>query len=490
MFKGVIFINYKALILCVLLIFCSFLFALNIHSTLPDSNAPLVNTTSSTLQLITNTTSSSHHLAQINIPIIGQLGEPLNFNLPYSSHYILHIIGNLSTYTEFLTPLTTTTSAFTTYTFTPQPHKLQNGIYYLQILDAYTNKVVIERKLYLLDSSMLPTYYMSDLTASTTNNTLCFNFDLLTHTTTTNLSKSNTPTVFFTIGEPGLWKKKLKQINHSGTQFSIVENKDFLLNSGTYEITAAIKNPNSIEYEDYKSITYTKPYIKDGIVHKVNLATTELTSTTSTMRYFKVDATCNCGCPLTVSVYTLDDLGITELKQVPSTQWIFQRQTQNFDYELIARVKHSTPMYLTSNNLLLDSSYEVQKSLMVTQDYGEQIKLKPLILNTIDNDNKILNTQLLTPHTTYSIKANQIYSLIVDATYTGINTLYYKAWIVDDGIITSLGDYTTSPNFHCYFKGNTPSETQELFISIQIRDKVSNILGQTTTKFILHINNS
>ncbi len=275
------------------------------------------------------------------------------------------------------------------------------------------------------------------------------------------------PTTQFTIGEAGIWTKTIKEYgtkkdDKDRTRTSIIEGKDFLLDRGTYTVTAKLKDLYSVDAEDSKSIAYKKE-ATDGhqiIIDDIECITEENEDGLKADRFI-VHARCkhdhiqdDKACDL-VYAFSVDDTvsttnivgklnGYTESNEIilPNMSW---------NYTITVKVKHknNSNIEASGTQLLLPNAYETIAEKTILREerkYGsikiKNVKIQSALLDDYykDKSNALLPTQVIA-------KDNQVCTMYVNSNnYVTINVgdgenpekLQYNAYIIQDGQTISL----------------------------------------------------
>nr|WP_302596110.1 hypothetical protein [uncultured Cellulosilyticum sp.] len=404
------------------------------------------------------------------------------------------------------------------YMWTPE----RAGVFEMVLFDREGNERVT-RRINVASENREDIYELTPLEYSVdTQNNVSFNTSIFNIPTG---SKENEalPTTQFTIGEAGIWTKTIKEYGTKAEDkniatTSIVEGKDFLLDRGTYTVTAMLKDLYSVDAEDTKSLTYKKE-ATDG--HKVVIDDIEMVTEKNEQGivgdHFIVHARCEHdkskepeACDL-VYAFSVDDTvgttnivgklnGYTESNEItlPNMGW---------NYTITVKVKHknNSGTEIQDNRLLLPNAYEAVAEKTVVKgdrEYGDieikNVKIQSALLDDYykDENNALLPTQVIA-------KEDQVGTMYVNSNnYITINVganekaekLQYTAYIIQDGQNISLEPVYTSQddkigNSFVYYPktggGKSYTKNKSATLSIIVTElNESNVVLRRATKNI------
>ena len=312
----------------------------------------------------------------------------------------------------------------------------------------------------------------------------------------------------FTISEPGMWSREIKGWRDSD---EIEEWEDFVARSGYYSVLAEVKGKYSIEAEDYKTTGFAKDYVNimsDSKHHgewaKVHKTTLQVVP--GEAGYLTVQATCDQGCSADSFQYAFlkqDDLGLSKLDGIGYTSSNkVQIPELNWDYELVARVKHEKAgnIYPSAKDKdhaeYLPASYEAQIVKPIQGLVASSLINDVEVVRSVNTNKKPLENggnEALQTKQTISIGGSAPV-IAGEKNYITINpgnqdsNLQYKAWAIDDGVIIPLGEYSSSNEFVYYPKsGVGGGETHKLVVSVRKLDSNGKPSAKQTAEFTLNI---
>ena len=314
----------------------------------------------------------------------------------------------------------------------------------------------------------------------------------------------------FTISEPGIWSRQIRSLG--GYNNTIQEYRDFIAGSGRYSVLAEVKDWNSIEAEDYKTTSFSKDYVNvvpdswypsEWIkVHKVTLKEVE-----NKDGYFTVKAECNQDCKEDSFEYAFlieDDLGLTKMNQEGYTKSNKVQETGlAWNHKIVARVKHKVgsdkPALATERTIpnWLPNSFEAQIVKEFTYE-GVGSLLEGVIVTPTYNahkanseDGAIKKDKEASVGGTVPVIAGEKNYITILPKSTDSN-IRYKAWVIDDGVIIPLGEYSKDNEFVYYPKSGVGEnkqvgEKQKLVVSVKKVDSNGNTLQKDTGEFVLNV---
>lgn len=309
------------------------------------------------------------------------------------------------------------------------------------------------------------------------------------------------PEVWFTMSEPGIWSKR---VWHQMEETSILEDRDFHVGSGYYTVRAEVKDENSIEAEDFKTAGFYEPYLKGNKEHVLTLREVQGEADKLT-----VEATCSHNCSPERFEYAFlqeDDLGLVSLKGgdgYDSEQSITLPNT-NWDYKLVARVKHKEnsdrDVEATEKDgaKWMPDAFEAQIKKEIkhyTSDFGIQSVDVQASFNQYktQEEDPLLQGQKLNPDNTgWVVAGEKNYLNVVPQLGDYVaEDFQYKAWVIDDGVIIPLGEYSNATDFVYYPKSGvgmnqTSDEQHKLVVSMR-RLEGNTVVEKVTEAFILNV---
>lgn len=391
------------------------------------------------------------------------------------------------------------------FIWTPQ----RAGIYCVNLVGEDAT-VLVSREINVSDIEGGNAYQLGDLTSTVdSKGNVFFNTSIFSTPQNTEGNKAE-PVTAFTIGESGIWSKRIKDYSNDHT--SIVEGKDFELDRGTYYVRAALRDKYSVSDEDYKNIEYTKKAV-DGHTVKIDYIEHTVVDNKNGTKSdkFVVNAHCSEGCELVYAFFVDDSINqmrTTEGLNGYQESKVFTCPTVGWEYTFTARVKHkeNAQVNMESNEvnvLKLPNSYEDLESISVagTTSYQElainKIEIEPFILGEYYNNQKS-NKQVITGNqksaTVYAHNNNYI-TVYVD----GEGDYQYTVVVNDDGESIALEEVENessrnSKTFVYYPKSGgskgkaaNPDEIHTLTISVTELDDIGYIKSKTVKTLELEV---
>ena len=388
------------------------------------------------------------------------------------------------------------------------------GIFQVNLLDQDGTKIC-SRSIYVNDIENGDAYQLGDLVSKTDNEgNVTFSTSVFSVPKNTEGNEAR-PVTAFTIGESGIWNKRVKEYNSD--EINIIEGKDFVLDRGTYSVRAALRDQFSVEDEDYKNITYKKES-KDGhhvTIDKIEHSVVNNENGTTSDR-FEVKAHCSEGCKLVYAFFVDDSISqkrTTDGLNGYQEENVFTCPTVKWEYSFTARVKHEENAEVNEtvneeNNskgkvIKLPNAYEDVQTLKIEgiQTYEKleikKIEIEPFIIQDYYKNEKTIKQVITSEQQNAKVYAHNNNYITVYLDDEG--DYEYSANVVDDGESIPLEEVmtpsvTNAKTFIYYPKSGgskenaaNPNETHRLTITVHKLDNMGYIQGEAVRSLDLKI---